>query len=148
MTSQISLQADHEQILERLRSLGPDSQRQWGKMRLPQALAHCHRPLQVALGKLQLKRGLIGFLFGRYAKKKFIVSDAPFGHNSPTDPRFLDPSASDLEQERGTLVELIQEFARKGSKISAHPFFGPMDAKDWDRLMWKHLDHHLRQFGA
>ena len=148
MTAPISLQADHEQILARSRSLAPDAERQWGKMTLPQTLAHCHKPFQVALGKLELKRGLLGILLGRYAKKKFILSDAPFGRNSPTDPKFLDVSATDMEHERAQLIELLQEFVREGASTSVHPFFGPMDASDWDRLMWKHLDHHLRQFSA
>jgi len=144
----ISLLQDQAAILQRIGALSPDSKRQWGKMTLPQTLAHCHKPLQTALGQRVSKRGLIGFLFGRMAKKKFVDSDAPFNQNSPTDPKFLDPSADDMEKERGELVELVNQFVAQGPKDSVHPFFGPMSANDWDRLMWKHLDHHLRQFGV
>ncbi len=143
----ISLIADHKSIKARIARLGESSQRQWGKMSLAQTLAHCHKPFQVALGRLQLKRGLIGRLFGAYGKRKFIDSEAPFGRNSPTDPKFLDASADDLEAERTILFELIDDYLRQGPSVAVHPFFGPMDETDWDRLMWKHLDHHLRQFG-
>lgn len=144
----ISLVDGHQSILQRVQSLGASATPQWGKLTLAQMLAHCHKPLQVATGKLELKRGLMGKLLGGWAKKKFVVSDAPFGRNGPTDPKFLDASAVDVEAERATLIDLIQEYVKGGPKCSVHPFFGPMDERDWDRLMWKHLDHHLRQFGV
>ena len=144
----LSLVADHAKFIERIETLSADSKREWGKLTLPQMLAHCRKPLLVASGELQLKRGLIGFLFGRMAKKKFVDSDAPFNRNSPTDPKFLDPDADDVASERAGLIEQVRAFAKTGPPSSVHPFFGAMSENDWDRLMWKHLDHHLRQFGA
>lgn len=29
-----------------------------------------------------------------------------------------------------------------------HPAFGRMRRADWGIWAWRHLDHHLRQFGA
>jgi len=43
---------------------------------------------------------------------------------------------------------LVRRFGEDGPKLDKHPFFGPMSTEDWDRLNWKHLDHHLRQFNA
>jgi hypothetical protein len=139
---------DHESITQRLAELNVDAAPKWGKMSLAQTLAHCQKPLLVAAGSLELKRGLIGLLFGRMAKKKFITSDAPFNQNSPTDPRFLNEAADKVEQERATLLGLIEGFVTSGPPNFVHPFFGPLNETEWDRLMRKHLDHHLRQFGS
>ena len=47
-------------------------------------------------------------------------------------------------------MELVRAFHARGPEKLAkeHPFFGPLTSAEWDRLQWKHLDHHLRQFGA
>ncbi|MCP3915760.1 MAG: DUF1569 domain-containing protein [bacterium] len=98
---------------------------------------------------MQAKRGLIGFLFGRIAKKKFIDSDTPFNRDGPTDPRFLDRYASDFGRARDRLLELVEQYGEHGVQTrEPHPFFGPLTSEEWSRLMWKHLDHHLRQFGV
>lgn len=133
----------------RLASLRADTHPQWGKMTCAQMLTHCQRPLRVAAGELELKRGLVGKLLGGWAKKKFVVGDAPFGRNSPTDPAFRVQDARDFDAERATLVDLVRRFGEQGvATRDPHPFFGPLTPQEWDRLMAKHLDHHLRQFGA
>ena len=136
-------------VVGRIESLGPDTQPSWGKMNVVQMLAHCQKPLLVASGELHLKRGLIGKLFGRAAKKRYIDSDAPFSKDGPTDPRFLVPDANDFAREQAGLVALVRRFGEKGPETGEpHPFFGPLTREEWDRLQWKHLDHHLRQFGV
>ena len=136
-------------FVRRIESLEANSSPEWGKMSASQMLAHCQGPCRVAAGQLRLKRALIGRLFGKLAKKKFVTSDAPFSHNSPTDPRFLFPDANDFTGEQSRLVELLTGFGETGVVTrDPHPFFGPMTEEEWDRLLWKHLDHHLRQFGA
>jgi hypothetical protein len=137
------------EILRRIGTLTPGSRATWGKMDVAQMAAHCQRPLEVATGELELKRGLIGILFGKLAKKK-LASAEPFKRGLPTAPQFVVRDARDFARERARLVELVGAFRRLGPTglASEHPFFGPMTSADWDRLQWKHLDHHLRQFGA
>ena len=136
-------------MVSRLKALEPDAKAVWGKMTAPQMLAHCRIPFAAAAGDAVSKRGLIGILFGRLAKRKFIDSDAPFNRNSPTDPKFLVPGADDFDAERSSLIEAVLSFGTHGPRTTnPHPFFGKLERDDWDRLMWKHLDHHLRQFGA
>jgi hypothetical protein len=46
---------------------------------------------------------------------------------------------------------LIDRFAAAGPQgCTTHPhaFFGSLTPDEWAILMYKHLDHHLRQFGA
>ncbi len=141
---------DHAEILRRIQALSPESQALWGKMQVAQMLAHCQAPLRVATGELPLKRALVGILFGRLAKKK-LAGPQPFGRGMPTAPEFRVRDARDFAREREQLLELVRQFGRNGpaglTKLP-HPFFGPMTVEEWDTLQWKHLDHHLRQFGA
>ena len=70
--------------------------------------------------------------------------------NSPTVREFVISETSDFETECGQLNALIDRFAAAGPSGCAthpHPFFGKLTPDEWAQLMYKHLDHHLRQFG-
>lgn len=141
----------NQKILARIDQLTPDSQALWGKMTVDKMLAHCQQSFRSAKGELKLKRNLIGFLFGKMIKKKMMADDAPLVRNSPTDPHFIINDNRDFEIEKAKLKALISEMADKGSAAisdQVHPFFGPMSKADWDVLLMKHTDHHLRQFGV
>lgn len=141
---------DNQQILDRIARLGSQSKAQWGKMDVARMLAHCQAPLRVATGDLVLKRSLIGILFGGLAKKS-LLSPKPWKPNMPTAPEFLVKEPREFARERETLVELVRRFTAKGPTgltKHPHPFFGELSVEQWDALMWRHLDHHLRQFGV
>ena len=119
-------------------------------MNVAQMLAHVHRPLEVATGTLKLKRRLIGRLFGAMAKKS-LLKDAPFSKGLPTDPNFVVKDAHDFATERARLEAIVTRVGQRGPAgltTDPHPFFGPLTTAEWDAVMWKHLDHHLRQFSA
>jgi hypothetical protein len=141
---------DNHEIVERINKLTPAAERQWGKMHVNQMLSHCQRPLRVAFGELKLKRGIISFLFGKIARKK-LTGPAPFKKGLPTDHNFIVKDNPDFESSKRNLISLTKRFAEKGEAAIAHeyhPFFGKLTVKEWDILQWKHLDHHLRQFGV
>lgn len=142
--------ASNQAILERLEKLSSQTQRLWGKMDVAQMFKHCQSPLKVALDELNLKRGILGFLLGSYAKKRFIKGKG-FPKNLPTVPQFKIIETCNFEKEKTTLIDLIKRFKEGGAKKfegKVHPFFGKMTAEEWDLLQWKHLDHHLQQFGV
>ena len=137
-------------ILARLERLQPDAARCWGKMTAAQMLAHCQQPLRVATGALQLQRGLLGILFGRLAKKK-LLAPAPWKPGMATAPEFQITDARDFAKEKAALLAIVKRFGEAGPAgltKAPHPFFGPLTVDEWQVLQWKHLDHHLRQFGA
>jgi hypothetical protein len=137
-------------ILGRINRLTPESAAIWGKMTVAQMLAHCQKPVEVATGDLKLKRGLIGILFGSMTKKKMTGTE-PFSKNLPTDPNFKIAGSKDFYREKNRLVALLNQFVaagKEGITKDSHPFFGKMSIDEWDVLLWKHLDHHLRQFGV
>ncbi len=140
---------NNQELIERLSHLSPDAKPIWGKMNVCQMVKHCQKPLEVAQGTHKLKRGLLGFLFGKMAKKSFLV-EGNLKKNMPTDPSFKVEETPEFENEWQLLVALVTKFGKKGPEVIAdkkHPFFGEMTDEEWGQLQYKHLDHHLKQFG-
>lgn len=142
--------ADNATLLERISKLNPQSTPLWGKMNVSQMVKHCQKPLHVADGTLSLKRSLIGFLFGKMAKKGFI-KNPELKKNMPTAPEFKITNTPEFQQEWQVLHDLVKTFGNIGPAVivnKTHPFFGTMDEEEWGILQYKHLDHHLRQFNV
>lgn len=92
----------------------------------------------------------MGFLFGRIAKKK-LVGDKPYARNLPTSPSFVVKDDKNFDDEKAKLINIIERFTAGGPDgliKTPHPFFGPLTVEEWDKCQWKHLDHHLQQFGV
>lgn len=143
--------SDNQEMIARLNSLTPASQAKWGKMNVTQMFGHCQEAISLAFGDVQLKQNLIGILFGPIARVLIINSNRPFQKNLPTDRSFIINDEREFEKERKRLITTVQKFPKVGSgELSKHkhPFFGNLKKAEWDKLTWKHLDHHLRQFGA
>ena len=140
-----------QQFKERLAQLRPASERQWGKMNPSQALAHLCKGMEQAMGEVRPHRMFIGRIIGSYIKKKALEDDDPMRRNSPTVPGFVIEGERDFVAERQRLIGLIDRAMTVGPKgCSTHPhsFFGHLTNEQWGILMFKHLDHHLRQFGV
>jgi hypothetical protein len=139
------------QMKQRLERLQPDSARQWGSMSAAQAVAHCATSMEWAVGDRIPPRMFWAGILGRMIKSKVLAGDTPFRRNSPTSADLLVREERDLAAERVRLINLIDRFAAAGpAGCTSHPhsFFGPLTPEQWAVLMYKHLDHHLRQFGA
>jgi hypothetical protein len=141
---------DIAEVTERINKLTPGTQRQWGKMNVSQMLAHLAVPLRLALGDSSQKRSFMGYIFGNMVKKSITRDEKPFRKNSPTDKKFVVSDERNFDEEKRKLISIIQKFNSAGPAglKENHPFFGKMTPEQWDILMWKHLDHHLRQFGV
>ena len=141
--------ADRDDVVARIHALQPESVRGWGKMNPAQMLCHCSRALETATGDRPMKQKLLGRILMPFIRSS-ILGEKPFGRNSPTDPTFVVSDTRDFGAERARLLDLIQRFVDRGEPAAAretHAFFGTMTGKEWGELMYKHLDHHLRQFG-
>jgi hypothetical protein len=140
-----------DEVKQRIALLRPDSDRQWGRMNAAQAVAHCTAGFELALGERLPPRVFVGRVIGGIIKPKVVGNDEPLRRNSPTVKGLVVNDDRDLEKERGRLCEMVDRFAAEGPKgCTAHPhsFFGRLTPEEWATLMYKHLDHHLRQFGA
>jgi hypothetical protein len=134
-------------IIARINKLTPNSQPLWGKMSVSQMLAHCQAQLRVAVGDDKLKHSLVGLLFGKMAKRK-LLEDKPFSKNLPTAPSFIVKETPEFNDAKDKLIGLITRFTEKNISKDPHPFFGKLTINEWSSLTWKHLDHHLIQFGV
>lgn len=114
-----------------------------------QAVAHLSTSLEQALGDQKPKRMMLGYVFGGLAKKA-VFSDGPMKRNTPTAPSLLIKDDRDLDRERERLNKLIDRAAGGPGSCTFHPhiFFGELSPDEWGKLMYKHLDHHLQQFGV
>jgi hypothetical protein len=143
--------ATADEVKSRLLNLRPESERLWGTMNAAQAVAHCCGGLEMALGDTRPRRMLIGRILGGLIKRLALGNDEPMRRNSPTVPELVVADARELDAERQRLCGLIDRFAAAGAAgCTTHPhsFFGRLTPREWAVLMYKHLDHHLRQFGA
>jgi len=140
-----------QEIITRLNNLTPQTKPEWGKMNSAQMLAHVGQGYKTSTGELKLKRTFIGVLFGGMAKKSAIGSEKPFSKGLPTDKSFIISDPVEFEDEKKKLIERIEKFSTGGANgitKDTHPFFGELTPEEWDILMYKHTDHHLRQFGV
>lgn len=136
-----------QEIIERINKLRSATQRKWGKMDVAQMLAHCQMPLGVATGKHKLKRNFFLSLIGPIFKP-LLYNDKPFKKNLATDKSFKIADSRDFEREKQQLIEMIQSFSAETMTNEPHPFFGKLTKDQWSKGTWKHLDHHLQQFGV
>jgi hypothetical protein len=137
-------------ILRRIESVQATSPRQWGKMDAAQMLAHCCTTMEAANGSKSPPRLLLGRIIGPIFKSAFL-GEKPFRRNSPTDKSFIIADARDLAREKARLLGLVRAFGEAGeagATTNPHAFFGPLTPAEWGVSQYKHLDHHLRQFGA
>jgi len=136
-----------QDIVNRINKLTAHSQRQWGKMDVAQMLAHCQMPLGVATGDHKLKGSFFLSLIGPLFKSQ-LYNDKPFKRDLPTDISFKIGDTRDFEIEKQKLIAMIDHFSESSMSGEPHPFFGKLTKLQWSRGTWKHLDHHLAQFGV
>jgi Protein of unknown function (DUF1569) len=136
------------EVKQRMAALQPGTVALWGKMTAAQALAHCGYAMETATGDKQLPRVFIGRVLGPLFKSIY-SNEKPLSRNSPTDKNLIVGDHRDLEHEKARLSELIDRFSDggfEGCTRHPHSFFGRLSPLEWGTGMYKHLDHHLRQF--
>ena len=139
-----------DEVLSRIDRLEPASQHLWGKMDVAQMMAHCSATLDMACGQMVVPRMFIGRILGPLARPIF-TNEKPFGKNGPTNKQLKIADKRDFAREQGQLKTRVRQFHEGGEAQCTkhpHPFFGPISPLEWATGMYKHLDHHLRQFGA
>ena len=147
MKSLFDPQAQAE-ILTRLAALTPTTQARWGTMDVAQMLAHCGQGLLMPTGELPVKAGL-PILFG-WMLRRIATNDVPFRHGVPTARELRIVAPRDFAEAKAHFMASWPKAIGGPACIRSpkHPFFGELTGDEWGILMFKHLDHHFRQFGV
>lgn len=80
-----------------------------------------------------------------------VVSPEAYKQNERTSPSFVISNARDFENEKALLIANIEKTQQLGATYfegKENFSFGLMTAEEWNTMFYKHLDHHLRQFGV
>jgi hypothetical protein len=141
--------ATRHEVIARISALDETSKPLWGKMNVYQMLRHCELCEQMYLGEKKYKQVFIGRLFGGMGLKRMLKDDKPMGRNAPTSSAFKVAEADgDVAAEKRKWIELISQYAHFSKNDFVHWFFGKMTREQVGQFVYKHSDHHLRQFGV
>ncbi len=146
--SEASVRAE---LQARIAKLTPDKRPAWGRFNAGQMLRHCSMPMLGAMGKMEVAEKPTPFFFKTGLMRWLIIySPVPWPKGVPTAPEFIPPAATDFQDASKSLAAVLGEFAGKGAsmRLRPHPAFGELSFRDWTCLQWRHIDHHLRQFGV
>jgi hypothetical protein len=140
-----------EQLIQRINKLNNTTSPQWGKMNVAQMLAHCNVTYDLAFERKTSKNSFImKWILKTFIKKK-VVGEQSYPPNSPTAPVFIVADQREFDTEKATLIQNIKDVQQKGASYFEgrdSDSFGPLTAIEWNNMFYKHLQHHLNQFGV
>jgi hypothetical protein len=136
-----------QELVERLDRLAPEAKPLWGKMTAPQMLAHLADWMLMAKGELNTAPRNRALSF--FPLKQLAIYWLPFPKGVPTAPELLSRKPLSWTVERAALREHVKSFETLDPTVlPEHPVFGAMTPRAWYVLGYRHMDHHLRQFGV
>jgi hypothetical protein len=138
-------------LTERIHQLSPQSKALWGKMNVQEMLAHCSLTYEYNNGQKEAKiPGLVRLIL-KGMMRKAIAGPQPYKQNSPTASYFKVVNPDSFEAEKTRLIDLITTYQKAGKAAAEqrpHAWLGHISGDEWSAILFKHLDHHLRQFGV
>lgn len=140
-----------EEIINRINKLNSNTQPQWGKMSVAQMLAHCSVTYEMIYENKHPKPGFLMKFMLKQMVKPIVVNEAPYKQSGRTAPAFIITDERDFEKEKQRLVDYIRRTQQHGGSYfdgkESHSF-GVLNKTEWNNMMYKHLNHHLTQFGV
>ena len=140
-----------EEIIARINKLSPDTPGKWGKMTVSQMLAHCSVTYEYIFENRYKKPNMfMGFIL-KLMIKNLVVNEKPYKPGSPTAPDFIINDTRNFDNEKQRLIAFIRQTQALGGahfdgKVSHS--FGALNKTEWNNMFYKHLNHHLSQFGV
>ena len=140
-----------QEVIDRVNNLTPESQPIWGKMTVSQMLAHCSVTYEMVYdGTHEKPKGMMKLILKLFVKG-MVTGEKPYKKNLRTAPQFLMTSDKDFELEKARLIAYLkktQELGESHFDNKESLSFGRLSIKEWNNMFYKHLDHHLTQFGV
>lgn len=150
MNNIFDLQITNE-VINRINTLSPKTQAIWGKMNVAQMLAHCSVTYEMVFtDKHKKPNGFVKLMLKLFVKNA-VVSEKPYSKNGKTAPQFIISDEREFESEKKRLIDYILQTQKLGASYfdgkESHSF-GVLTSTEWNNSFYKHLDHHLKQFGV
>lgn len=147
MPKSLSNARARQELLDRLERLTPEATPHWGVMTARQMLAHLADWMRMAKGELKVA---LKNRPQRYPPlKQLLIYWLPFPKGIQTSPELIGRKPLEWESERAAVRRHVESFENLNPKMTwpEHPVFGKMTPKAWSVFAYRHMDHHLRQFG-
>jgi hypothetical protein len=141
----------YQECLERIDRLRPDSVAQWGTMSAAQMLSHCAEVQDVSNGSRELRGTPFLVKLFKGVIRRMVLSDKPYPKSTGTHPQYVQRLDKDFEAEKQRLLsglEVYRQLDPSAAERIVHPLFGKLSFEEKGFLTYKHLDHHLKQFGV
>jgi Protein of unknown function (DUF1569) len=139
------------EVIRRINLLSSSMVPKWGKMTAAQMLAHCCVTYEMIYDNIHPKpKGFMKFILKALVKNK-VVSETPYKQNLRTAPQFLMKETKNFGTEKERLINYIKRTQQVGinSLVNTESHsFGKLTADEWNNMLYKHLNHHLSQFGV
>ncbi|MEI6310810.1 MAG: DUF1569 domain-containing protein [Bacteroidota bacterium] len=140
-----------ETVKNRIRKLTNSTPAVWGKMNVTQMLAHCNVTYEMIFTEKHSKPNFFMKLMLNLFVKSKVIGESSYAKNSPTGPQFIITDIREFENEQTRLLSYLDQVFELGSTSfegKESNSFGVLTAREWNNMMYKHLDHHLSQFGV
>lgn len=140
-----------EEVIQRIELLLPTAQPQWGTMNAAQMLAHLNVSYEMIFDNMHPKPGAFMKLILKTLVKKKVVTEVPYPKSSRTAPQFIMTGDKDFDAEKTRLIDYIgrvQELGESHFDGKESHSFGALTINEWNVMLYKHLNHHLSQFGV
>jgi hypothetical protein len=140
-----------DKLINRIKTVSQQNTARWGKMNVYQMLKHCiiWDEWMLGLNKPAYNQEFLGKIFGKMALRKMIKDEAPLDKNIPTSKQFKPKEQTgNIEAEKEKWISLLNQYENYNNPKFIHDFFGKMTKEQVGYLVYKHTDHHLRQFGV
>ncbi|HET6245496.1 MAG: DUF1569 domain-containing protein [Bacteroidetes bacterium] len=144
-------QLDTQEIINRINKLSPTTGPLWGKMAVGQMLAHCNVSYEFVYDNKHAKPSAFNRFILKLFVKNIVISEKSYKKNGQTAPQFIIKEDKNFEAEKKRLIDYIkktQELGEKHFDGRESLSFGALSVQEWNNMFYKHLDHHLNQFGV
>ncbi|HEX8409302.1 MAG TPA: DUF1569 domain-containing protein [Thermoanaerobaculia bacterium] len=134
-------------LMSRIERVTAETRPTWGKMNAERMLTHLVESMRMAIGELQTRPKNLFIRFAPF--RQLFVYVLPWPKGVPTAPELIPSDSRNVDDSKRELARLCTEFGKRNTREDwpYHPAFGELGRKGWGVLAWRHIDHHLRQFG-
>ena len=146
--------SEFEKIIERINKLTHESKGLWGKMTVHEMFCHISDPIRDILGiritepvtPPEIRAKIISM----------VLTESDWDKNIPTFPPYLQSEdgggtkPTKFDNDKKSLLDLVHKLYSTTTDYNYYPHagLGMLTREQIGQFIWKHTDHHLRQFGV